>query len=241
MSLKFTERGHRYTLDGRPVPGVTTLLGKGLPKPALPYWAAKSVAEFVVDDPDRVEQLRAMGRNTAIAALKQVPWEKRDQAAVRGTEVHNLAERVVHGDEVEVPEHIAGHVEGYARLIDELDLEPILTERRVANRRWWYAGSFDLLAKVGDDVLMLDLKTSSSIYGSVACQVAAYAGAEFYVDDDGAEQPLPHIDGIGAIHVTADGSTLHRFPDQEAAWKAWLHIAWIANRVPEIDNWGMKP
>ena len=35
MSLKFSERAHKYWLDGRPVPGVTTLIGKGLPKPAF--------------------------------------------------------------------------------------------------------------------------------------------------------------------------------------------------------------
>jgi hypothetical protein len=28
-------RGHSYLLDGAPVPGVTTILGQGMPKPAL--------------------------------------------------------------------------------------------------------------------------------------------------------------------------------------------------------------
>ena len=50
--LVFYPKSHRYKLDGAWVPGVTTLIGKGLPKPALPYWAARTVAEWVADNPD---------------------------------------------------------------------------------------------------------------------------------------------------------------------------------------------
>lgn len=237
-TLKFSERAHRYHLDGKPIPGVTTLLGKGLPKPALMYWSARTVAEYVADKPDAVEQLRTMGRGPMIAALKGVPWESRDQAAVRGTDVHALAEQVVHGTEVAVPEHLVPYVEGYVKLLDELELHPILTERRIANRRWWFAGTFDLLAMVGGRTLLLDLKTSKAIYGSVALQVAAYANAEFYVADDGTEAPLPHVDGIGAIHVTDAGATLHEFPDPADAWKCFQHVAWVAKRIPTIEGWG---
>lgn len=236
--LKFSEKAHRYWLHGKPIPGVTTLLSKGLPKPALMYWSAKMVAEYVADQPEAVDQLRSMGRNPMVAALKSVPWESRDQAAVRGTEVHRLAERVVNGDEVEVPEHLLPYVEGYAKLIDQLDLHPLLTEFQIVNQRWWYAGTGDLLAMVGGRTLLLDLKTSRSIYGSVALQVAAYANAEAYVDDDGLARPIPHVDGIGAIHVTDAGSTLHEFPDQAEAWKTFQHVAWLATRIPTIDSWG---
>ena len=45
-----TKRGHKYVLDGQPVKGVTTLIGSGMPKPALPYWSAKLVAEYVYDN-----------------------------------------------------------------------------------------------------------------------------------------------------------------------------------------------
>lgn len=236
--LRYSEKGHRYWLDGRPTPGVTTLLGKGLPKPSLTYWSAKMVAEYVIQNPEAVEQLRAMGSGPAIAALKQIPWQKRDEAAIRGTDVHALAEKVIHGEEVDVPAHLVAHVEGYARLVDELEIVPLITERAVASRKWGYCGTFDIIAKVNSETLLLDIKTSSAIYGSVALQCAAYANAEWYVGDDDTETPMPPIDGIGAIHVTDAGSTLHRFPDMEAAWRAFLHVAWVAQRVPEIDGWG---
>ena len=44
-------RGHRYVdAYGIKVPGVTTLLSGGLPKPALTNWAARTAAEFAVDN-----------------------------------------------------------------------------------------------------------------------------------------------------------------------------------------------
>lgn len=236
MSLKFNDRAHKYWLDGKPVPGVTTLLGKGLPKPAIPYWAAKCVAEYVVDNADGVDSLRTMGRESAIAALKQVPWTKRDEAAVRGTDVHALAEQIVHGAEVDVPEHLVGHVEGYARFVDAFGLEPIVTEVPLANRAHWYAGKPDAIVRMGGEIWLLDWKTSSGVYGETALQTAAYARADFYAPTPDDEIPMPHIDRIGVVHVTADGSQLYPLGDIDAAFKVFTHVAWVASKTEWIKG-----
>lgn len=238
--LTFNPRNHTYRLDGRPVPGVTTLLGKGLPKPALPHWAAKSVAEYVVDNPDGVEQLRGMGRGPAVAALKGVPWQKRDEAAVRGTDVHALAERVIHGEEVEVPDHLHAHVEGYVHWLDALDVKPVLVERPVASRRWFYAGTFDLVADIDGTRWGLDLKTSSAIYGETALQVAAYMTADFWQDADGEEHPLPEVERVGGVHVTDAGTALYPLlngPEEiEKAAALFRHIAHVAKHTDWIKE-----
>lgn len=41
--------GHSYFLDGEKVPGVTTILSNGIPKPGLIGWASKIPAEFVAN------------------------------------------------------------------------------------------------------------------------------------------------------------------------------------------------
>lgn len=41
--------GHSYYLDGEKVPGVTTILSNGIPKPGLIGWAANQVADVVVN------------------------------------------------------------------------------------------------------------------------------------------------------------------------------------------------
>ena len=236
MTLKFSPKAHRYWLDGKPIPGVTTLLGKGLPKPALPYWSAKSVAEFVVDNPEQVDQIRSLGRGPAVAALKAIPWQARDEAAVRGTDVHKIAEEIIHGREVDVPDHLVAHVEGYVRWLDDFDVAPVLTERPVASRSLWYAGTFDAIVDMGGVRWGLDWKTSKGVYGSTALQVAAYMGAEFYQDEDGAEQPIPEVERIGVVHITDAGTQLRPFRDRDAAWKCWRHVAWVASQIPAIDD-----
>ena len=238
--LVFYPKSHRYKLDGQWVPGVTGLIGKGLPKPALPYWSAKTVAEWVADNPDLTEELKRLGgRGPAVAFLKELPWQKRDEAAIRGTDVHALAERLVHGEEVAVPEHLAAHVQGYVDWLDKSGAEALLTERPVASRQWRYAGTFDLIARLDGKTWLLDVKTSSGVYGSMALQLAAYGNAEFYLDHDGNEQPLPAIDRYGVLHVTEYGTTLHYLPASanESAWRDFLHVAHVGRRAKQIDDY----
>jgi hypothetical protein len=237
VSLKFSEKAHRYWCDGKPIPGVTTLIKGGLPSPALVYWSAKSVAEYVADNPEHVEQLRTMGRAPMVAALKSVPWEARDQAAIRGTDVHALAEDLVAGREVAVPEHLADYVEGYVAWLDLWQPEVVWTERPVANRRWWYAGKPDAIVRIGGDVWLLDWKTARGIYGDNAIQTAAYANAEFSVTPEGDEEPMPHIDRLGVVHITPNGTELHEVNDPAAAWKDAQHIFWTAKAKDRIEGY----
>lgn len=243
--LRYSEKGHRYWLDGRPTPGVTTLIGKGLPKPALVYWSAKSVAEYVIQNPDAVAQLRLMGEGPAIAALKQIPWEARDVAAARGTDVHNLAERVINGVEVEVPDHLAAHVQGYVEWLETFDVTPVLTERPVASRTWGYCGTFDAVVKFGRGpfagrVGLIDLKTSSGIYGETGLQTAAYALADWYVSADDDETPLPDVDFTGAAHVTDAGTQFYPLSKDRAeiaaAFKVFSHIQFVAKHADYIKG-----
>lgn len=237
---KETKKGHSYTLDGKPVKGVTTLIGGGLPKPQLVYWSARTVAEYVADNAEAIDTLRAtMGREAMVAALKQVPWDKRDEAAARGTDVHALAERIIHGEEVDVPEHLLGHVQGYVDWLDAWQAEPILTERPVASRTTWYAGTFDAILRMGAGELegqvgLVDWKTSSGVYGETAMQLAAYANADFYIDADGNEQELPPVDFLGVVHITPTGSDLYLVADPKDAWQTFKHVAYVAKKVDAI-------
>jgi hypothetical protein len=231
MTLKFSPGNHRYFLDGKPIKGVTTLLGS-LNKPAIPYWAAKSVAEHVADNLDNLETWGRMDRESLVAALKQVPWTKRDTAGIRGTEIHALAEQIVHGGEVDVPDHLLGYVQGYVDFLDAFNVEPIATEANVGNREHFYAGRFDFLGTIDtcDEkglTWLLDWKTSAGVYGETGLQTAAYAKGEFYATDEAPEVeiPMPHIDRIGVVHITESGTFLHELGDIEESFAEFLHTA----------------
>jgi hypothetical protein len=245
MTLKFVESNHSYWLDGKRIKGVTTLLGEGLPKPAIPYWAAKSVAEYVLDNEDKIAGLREMGRNAAVAALKQIPWTKRDEAAVRGTDVHDIAEKLIHGQDVEVPDHLLGYVEGYRDWLDTFGVEPILTELPCASRKWMYGGKFDAILRMtrgplAGRTILGDWKTSKGVYGETGLQTAAYASAEFYAPDNDTEIDMPHIDCTGVVHITEHGSTYYPLATNRTEiaeqFNLFTHIAHVAKRTDYIKG-----
>ena len=238
--LKFYEASHRYRLDGEWVPGVTTILGV-LDKPAIPKWAASQVAEYVADNPAGVEELRAMGRGPMVQALKGLPWAKRDTAAVRGTDVHNFAEKIVNGETVEVPEYLAGYVEAALAFMDDYAIEPVLVEAVVGSREHRYAGKLDLVADSSRHPRAIyDYKTTASgIYGTTAWQNAAYAFAEFY-GTEGVEWPMA-LEGIQAsygVHLRPDGYSVHPLSFSPAVFQEFLAIraAYDANKRA-VGDW----
>lgn len=210
---KDTARGHHYVdAAGRRVPGVTTILGDGIPKPALVNWAANSTADAAINRWDELAEMKPAQR---LAALKSARYEEKDAAANRGTQVHHFAEQLLAGQAVQVPDEIAGHVEAYARFLDEWQVRPVLVEFAVVSHRYGYAGTADLLADLTDPATgetfrtLADLKTNrSGIFGETALQLAAYRYADAVLGPDGTEQPVPVVDGCHGIHVRGDGYCL---------------------------------
>jgi hypothetical protein len=228
---KDTAKGHHYVdAEGRRVPGVTTILD-ALPKDALINWAANTTAEAAVN---RWDELGAMPPAARLKALQGARYEEKDRAARRGTEVHGYGEALVRGEEVQVPDELAGHVESYARFLDEFKVEPEHIEFSVASARYGYAGTADLLAVVtmpkgAKRRLLLDLKTTrSGIYGSTALQLAAYRFAEARIADDGVQQfPMSEVDGCAAVHVRGDGYDLRPVTADEAQHRTFLYLQQI--------------
>lgn len=202
-------KGHSYVdAHGVKVPGVTTILGGGVPKPALINWSASTTADYAIDHWDRLAELSPSAR---LKELNKARFADRDAAARRGTEVHKLADRLVAGHEVEVPDALAGHVEAYVDFLDRFQVEPILSEFVVVSHSYGWAGTGDLIANFPTlgQRLLCDIKTSrSGVYGETAWQLAGYRYADAYVDGNGDEQPMPEVDGCAVIHVRSDGFDL---------------------------------
>ncbi len=213
MSLTFNEASHRYRLDGRPVTGVTTILGGGIPKPALVWWAPGVTAKWVTDPENagKLNELLAGDQESAIKFLQSLPNKERDSAAERGTEVHDLAEKLATTGEVDAPEELVGFIEGYLDFLDRWQITPVLVEVVLANREHWYSGKVDLLATSpllmsqadidAGKVIQIDLKTSKGVYFETALQTAAYSRAEFYMDGT-KEVPMPEVVATYVAHVT---------------------------------------
>lgn len=233
--LTFSPAGHRYKLDGLPVTGVTTLIGGGVPKEMLIPWSAEQAGLWALSN---LERLPMMDPNEALREMKYAWRKHRDDAGATGTAVHHLAEQLSRTGEVDADEDLIGYVEGFAQFLDDWQITPVLLERPCGNRTHHYAGTFDMYATsplmAGGKLVQIDLKTSKGVYGETALQLAAYARAEFYIDDHGNEQPMPEVFATYVAHVTPmDRAGKHeRYGDRPLGTSLYL----MAENPAQIDE-----
>ncbi len=238
--LVFYPNSHRYKLDGEWVPGVTTIIGV-LDKPALPKWAAGVVAEFVADQPSLVDLMNEKGGHAPVVQfLKAMPWAKRDTAGARGTTFHDFAERILLGEEVQVPPEQVGMVESALAFMDDWAIKPVLVEAAVASREHKWAGKLDLVADHNRGPrAIFDWKSGKRIYTSAAYQLNAYGHAEFS-GEAGVEASIADL-GIEAaygVHIRDDGYDVYPLkfgPDIYAEFLV-IRAAYDINKRGE-GNW----
>jgi hypothetical protein len=223
-------RGHSYELDGRRVPGVTSILNNGIPKPALVDWASRTTAGYAVDHWDELAKLTPSKR---LRDLEEARWQSSRAAMARGTDVHKLAMQLAAGAEVDVPEPLAGHVDAYLEFVNAWQPAEKLVEVPVFNRAVRYAGTLDLVADLCDGATwLLDWKTGGTgVFPEVSLQMAAYRYAEFWLDAKGKEQPMPEIDFVGVVWLRADGFDFYPVEAGPAAFRTFQYAAQVAGFV----------
>jgi hypothetical protein len=214
--LTFTPGNHTYRLADElgkkhRIPSVTGIL-KQLDKPALIKWAANSAADFATDNWDTLSALRPSERRAQIAAS---PWASRDRAAAKGTAIHSLAEDLLAGKPIEVPEELLPKVEGLARWLGTSGFQPTHTECLVWSDEGdfgegtAFGGKFDALGvHPTHGRILLDWKTGTGPWPEMGMQLAAYAGAEHLVID-GRDEVMPHVDTLAVAMVGVSGTELH--------------------------------
>lgn len=226
-------RGHAYfdPPTGK-IPSVTAILGAGLPKPALPEWAARESAQYVLDHWQELVDQKPSDRYKAVLGAR---WESSRRAMARGTEVHAMGQLLVAGIPIiEVTDELRGAAEAYARLCDRLRIQPRLVERPIINRRHGYAGTFDLAAGIDIDDWLIDLKTGKGIYPDVALQLAAYNNAEHYLDDDDQEHEWAPAARCGVIHIGIDSAELIPVEAGPEQFRNFLYVKQVAGWVTDI-------
>ncbi|MET9313805.1 hypothetical protein ABZX12_18490 [Kribbella sp. NPDC003505] len=215
-------KGHSYRIDGEKAVGVTTALN-AISKPALVDWAARVTAEYAVDNWDELHPLPVAQRLTK---LKDARWNTVKEAAVRGTRIHDLGEKVSHGVEVEVPDELRGPVEAYARFLDEWQIEMVATETPVCNTQYKYAGTADgwaHIGRTGQDVLM-DIKTGKGVYSEAALQLAAYRYADLWQPDGpDSETERGPVEAVYVAHILPDTVRLLPVVAGPDEWRTFLY------------------
>lgn len=226
-------RGHGYRLDGRKIPGVTTVLGL-LDKPALREWYAKEAAKRVIDYWDEIV---AMPPSARMDFVQRGPRERNKAAALRGTEIHALGAQLAAGEEVEVPPEHRGPVEAYARWMDEWDVVPIAAEVPVAYTvpGSEYGGTADLWCDLGardSATALVDIKTGSGIFHETPVQLAAYGHADLSTWD-GKDWPIEPPDLFYVAHVLPDAVRMVPIYCDASTHRTFLYLLQVYKAVEE--------
>lgn len=194
-------------------PGVTSVLNM-LPKGFLKFWAAKSVAQAAVDNLGEVVGITLKaGPEAAVDFLKRAPDRDVKQAADKGTDVHDLFERLAKGESVgRVHPDLVPYVEIFEGFVAQYEAEFLILEGTVWSETHGYAGSFDFIAKITDPdtgerlTVIGDWKTTrSGVHEEVALQLSAYAHADYIVTPEGEKEPLPTLDAGIVVHARPEG------------------------------------
>ena len=204
--LTFDPVEHRYTLDGRDVPGVTTVINQTIRRPELEKWR-----EWVgTEEADRI----------------------RDEAAEHGTLLHAAAATIA-SDVEDIPFGMdRGFAESYAEFAAWFEAnvdEVFATEMPVYDATFWYAGTADLVARLKGRKLadLIDYKSTWNTYPSMRLQTAAYrkpAAALLDIPIGGRAVVLVPRPKPG---VKRPPLSVHRFDNHTSDWNAWIYTLGI--------------
>lgn len=213
---------HEYWLDGKRVPGVTTITKHADGSAdGLINWAVNGAIEYTWENRERLADLTRDEYGAMVSAGARA---QRDEAKNAGVAVHAIAHALLSNAPVQVPDYLRGHVDATLDFMERHDVEDIISETPVAHRDYGYAGTLDLVARLADGrTWLLDYKTGASVWLPVALQLAAYRNAQFYVDDNGVERAMPKTDACGVVKVSADGWELLPVVADHAQWVAFIH------------------
>lgn len=164
----------RYTLDGRPLTGVTTICNMQS-KQFLIMWAASEAYKDAVNlSKEEIKEV--------IKTKKYAHTRKSDSAKDKGSQAHDYVEMFVknyietkqYQTQIIDDEEVRNSVERFYDWAVKNNVEFIGSEVSVYSRKHWYGGSFDFICKINGKLLLGDFKSSKSIDDTYFAQCAGY-------------------------------------------------------------------
>lgn len=229
-NLRTFKRGEsRFYVDdatGATAPGVTSVIDM-LPKGFLKFWSAKLAAEYAVENIGAVVDLVMKDKGAAVDLIKGAPTRYTREAGDFGTQSHNIFERMARG---EGPGRLHRDFQVMARhfqeFLDQAQPEFLHLEETVWSDTHDYAGSFDAIARIGEEVVIIDWKTTQSgVHEEVALQLNAYANADrIILAENGESVPMPQIDAAAVLHVRPEGWKLVPVKLDQELFEMFTHL-----------------
>jgi hypothetical protein len=206
--------GYRLA-DGTRVPGTTTIIGRFKESGGLMQWAFKQGKEG-----------------------KRHLYEEAEKAADIGTCAHAMVEAHIKGIAFDragyaLPDEGWPKAESafgaYLKWADQTKLVVVDQEMMLISEKHRYGGTPDAIGMIGNELCLLDWKTSNAVYCDYLIQLAAY---KQLWEESHPERPL--VGGCHLLRFSKEHSDFahHHFPDLSEAWRQFV----LFREAYEIDK-----
>lgn len=231
VELTFDEYRHKYTANGEPVDGTTTIL-KSIAKPALVPWCAKMSSEYVARSLYPGIHLDEVSIQKLVLGTKNAHKVRLEDAGNLGTMGHAWAESFLKNENPPMP--LNPELRGIATAVMDFakkhEFRVISTERKLYSRDLQVAGTADIICEFEGNLAVADFKTGSGVYSEVFLQLGAYSIA--YAEETG-EQAKAHV----AINVRKTGElyvgTSYEVERNENAFRSVLDLNRALSSIEE--------
>lgn len=208
--FEFDPIEHIYTLNGKPLTGVTSVLGV-IAKPALIQWSANEAVKHIEAEWRGGVLYTKVEVAEILKSAKTAHRKKKDDAASRGTDTHQLLEDIIKhaivksSGVIQFAEHDDPQVTEFLKWARDNHVRFLESEKRMYSVDHWLAGTCDFVAIVNGKKLVGDIKTTSGIYDLTPfMQCAAY---RMMLEEMGERD----FEGSVIIRLGKDGSFEERY------------------------------
>lgn len=230
VGFEFNPATHRYYLDGKPMTGVTTVLGV-IAKPQLIKWASDQAVDYIDGRAMEFFNNPTLFKDVLEEARKAFAT-KRDKAADLGTAVHAEIEEYINA-------RIAGldyfseneQVNHFKRWAERHNVEFLASEEQVYSKELFVAGTYDFACIIDGRKYLGDLKTANGLYPEYFYQCAAYRMmCEEMGQTDFKGSILVRIGRDGKFNEDQDVIISESYEDEKEAFLAALTLYRITQR-----------
>jgi hypothetical protein len=249
VSLVFYPNSHRYKIEGKRtcLPSVTSVTGVIDKSRPLILWATRLTAKYLkkyLEDSSvnkfTSEELIPI-IDEAVINYKDV----QDEALGVGTQAHDWAEQFalaqINGSDIPtVPDNatdeLLNSINGFIDWYDKNNVKFLEVERMVYSKSLEYVVIFDAVAEVNGKKVVLEYKTSKSLYTEYRFQASAYVRAY-------EEETEKDLDGYILLNFGKESGVFDKlevFDKKEVDYdfQTFMACLTIKNSLKKLDKWG---
>lgn len=171
----FDEARHIHLLNGKPLYGVTSVLGV-IAKPALIQWAASEAVAYIKNNAKKQEKGIFSVSEATLEEARTAHRRKKEEAGDIGTEVHKAVEEWIKEKKTpKLNDQGMKMFENFVNWAEKNKVKFLASEQPLWSEKMWLGGICDFVCEIDGKRYVGDIKTSKGIYGrDYFLQMAAY-------------------------------------------------------------------